>query len=36
MFWKFIVKKLGISAITKMMERRAVRKSKIMRKELNC
>jgi|2_EtaG_2_1085320.scaffolds.fasta_scaffold06288_3 hypothetical protein len=26
MFWKFIVKKLGISAITKMMERRAVKK----------
>ena len=26
MFWKFIIKKLGVSGITKMMERRAVKK----------
>ena len=26
MIWKFIAKKVGISAITKMMERRAIKK----------
>jgi len=26
MFWKFIIKRFGVSAITKMMEKRAVKK----------